>query len=112
MGYPGVPAAGSSYTERIRAVLFSFRRSGNPLGLFSPYRGTYSQHAYSAPVPWSTALPGDLVFYPGDSHVGIVGGRDENGDLLIIHCASGANNVVITGAGGFTSLARPTYFLY
>ena len=74
--------------------------------------GTYSQHAYSAPVPWSTALPGDLVFYPGDSHVGIVGGRDENGDLLIIHCASGANNVVITGAGGFTSLARPTYFLY
>ena len=74
--------------------------------------GTYSQHAYSAPVPWSTALPGDLVFYPGDSHVGIVGGRDENGNLLIIHCASGANNVVITGAGGFTSLARPTYFLY
>ena len=50
------------------------------------------------------------VFYPEDTHVGIVGGRDENGNLLIVHCASGANNVVITGASGFTSIARPTYF--
>lgn len=55
-------------------------------------------------------MPGDLVFYPGDSHVGIVGGRDANGNLLIIHCASGANNVVITGLQGFTSIGRPVYF--
>ena len=33
---------------------------------------------------WDEALPGDLVFYPEDSHVGIVGGRDESGNLLII----------------------------
>ena len=72
--------------------------------------GTYSQHAYCTPIAWSEAQPGDLVFYPGDSHVGIVGGRDENGNLLIIHCASGYNNVVITGLEGFTSIGRPEYY--
>ena len=41
-----------------------------------------------------------MVFYPGDSHVGIVGGWDEDGELLIIHCASSANNVVISGGMG------------
>mgnify|MGYP002990850916 CR=1 FL=1 len=54
--------------------------------------------------------PGDLVFYPDDEHVGIVGGRDESGDLLIIHCAYSANNVVITGADGFTSIGRPVFY--
>ena len=48
MEYPGVPAAGSSHTERIRTALFSFRRGGNPLGLFSPYRGGSS--AASVPI--------------------------------------------------------------
>ena len=37
-------------------------------------------------------------------------GRDESGNLLIIHCASGYNNVVITGIEGFTSIGRPVYF--
>ena len=72
--------------------------------------GAASQHTYCTPISWEEALPGDLVFYPGDSHVGIVGGRDENGNLLIIHCSSGANNVVITGLQGFTSIGRPVYF--
>ena len=72
--------------------------------------GAHAQHNYCDPISWEEALPGDLVFYPEDTHVGIVGGRDENGELLIIHCASGANNVVITGASGFTSVARPLYF--
>ena len=72
--------------------------------------GAASQHSYCTPILWSEAQPGDLVFYPGDSHVGIVGGRDESGNLLIIHCASGANNVVITGLQGFTSIGRPVYF--
>ena len=72
--------------------------------------GASSQHSYCTPISWSEALPGDLVFYPGDSHVGIVGGRDANGNLLIIHCASSANNVVITGASGFTSIGRPQYY--
>lgn len=72
--------------------------------------GAASQHSYCKTISWSQAQPGDLVFYPGDTHVGIVGGRDTNGNLLIIHCASGANNVVITGASGFTSIGRPQYF--
>ena len=72
--------------------------------------GAAAQHLYCAPISWDEAMPGDLVFYPEDSHVGIVGGRDENGDLLIIHCASGANNVVITGIEGFTAVGRPVYF--
>jgi hypothetical protein len=42
--------------------------------------------------------------------VGIVGGRDTNGELLIIHCASGYNNVVITGKEGFASIGRPQYY--
>ena len=72
--------------------------------------GASAQHRYCTAISWDEALPGDLVFYPEDSHVGIVGGRDENGNLLIIHCASGANNVVITGVDGFTSIGRPAYF--
>ena len=39
-----------------------------------------------------------------------LGGRDANGELLIIHCASGYNNVVITGKKGFTSIGRPQYY--
>ena len=72
--------------------------------------GAASQHNYCTDIPWFEAQPGDLVFYPGDTHVGIVGGWDENGNLLIIHCSSGRNNVVITGAGGFSSVARPVYY--
>ena len=54
--------------------------------------------------------PGDLVFYSGDDHVGIVGGWDENGNVLIIHSASGYNNVVITGKMDFRTAARPLYY--
>lgn len=61
-------------------------------------------------IALQNAIPGDLVFYDDDEHVGIVGGCDENGDLLIIHCASGYNNVVITGLEGFTSIGRPNYY--
>ena len=42
--------------------------------------------------------------------MGIVGGWDANGELLIIHCASGANNVVVTGKSGFASIGRPKYY--
>ena len=72
--------------------------------------GAASQHNYCTAISWDDALPGDLVFYPEDSHVGIVGGRDENGNLIIIHCASGYNNVVITGLEGFTSIGRPVFY--
>ncbi|MGO5114557.1 NlpC/P60 family protein [Candidatus Avoscillospira sp. LCP25S3_F1] len=72
--------------------------------------GAASQHGYCKPISWSEALPGDLVFYPGDSHVGIFVGKDESGSPLIIHCASSQNNVVLTGLQGFTSIGRPDCF--
>lgn len=41
------------------------------------------------------------MFYPEDSHVGTVGSWNEDGQLLIIHCASSYNNMVITKLGGY-----------
>ena len=72
--------------------------------------GATMQHSYCTNISWADAQPGDLVFYPDNSHVGIVGGKDANGELLIIHCASGYNNVVLTGLEGFTSIGRPQYY--
>ena len=72
--------------------------------------GATAQHSYCAPIAWGDAQPGDLVFYPGDSHVGIVCGFDSGGNIMVIHCASGANNVVVTGKSGFTSIGRAEYF--
>ncbi|MCI5898422.1 MAG: hypothetical protein MRZ82_05420 [Firmicutes bacterium] len=36
-----------------------------------------------------------LVFYPNDTHVGIVVGWDESGNILIVHCASGYNTEAV-----------------
>ena len=72
--------------------------------------GATAQHSYCTPIAWSDAQPGDLVFYPGDSHVGIVCGFDSSGNIMIIHCASGYNNVVVTGKAGFTTVARPEFY--
>ena len=72
--------------------------------------GATAQHSYCTPIDWSDAQPGDLVFYPEDSHVGIVCGFDSSGNIMVIHCASSENNVVVTGKSGFTSIGRPEYF--
>lgn len=113
-----VTAAGSSTTGTFRpygldcsgyADWVFFNASGGDY-IIGHGGGAHAQHTYCTDISWDEALPGDLVFYPEDTHVGIVGGRDEAGNLLIIHCASGANNVVITGLSGFTSIGRPLYF--
>ena len=72
--------------------------------------GAASQHTYCEDISWDEAQIGDLAFYPDDEHIGIVAGWDENGNILIVHCASGYNNVVITGKEGFVSIGRPLYF--
>jgi len=72
--------------------------------------GAHAQHTYCTAITWAEAKPGDLVFYPEDSHVGIVGGWDADGNILIIHCAYGYNNVVITKQEGFTTIGRPLYY--
>ena len=59
-------------------------------------------------VSQADALPGDLALYPDASHVGMVVGRNEAGKLLVCHCSSGQNNVVITefAVSGFTVVGR------
>ena len=113
-----VTAAGSGSTGTVRPfgldcsgfVDCSFYNATN--GSYYPGRGggAATQHSYCTNISWNDAQPGDLVFYPDDSHVGIVGGKDADGNLLIVHCSGGANGVVITGAAGFTSVARPECF--
>lgn len=113
-----VTAAGSGSTGTVRPfgldcsgfVDWSFYNATN--GAYLPGRGggAATQHSYCTDISWSEAQPGDLVFYPGDTHVGIVGGRDTGGNLLIVHCSGGANSVVITGSAGFTAVARPDCF--
>ena len=113
-----VTAAGSGSTGTIRPfgldcsgfVDWTFYNATN--GSYYPGRGggAATQHSYCTNIAWNDAQPGDLVFYPDDSHVGIVGGRDADGNLLIVHCSGGANGVVITGSAGFTVVARPDCF--
>lgn len=108
-----VTAAGSRTTGTIRP--YGMDCSGfvdwvfnNALGYVIGHGGgAHMQHTYCTPISWSEALPGDLVFYPGDSHVGVFVGVDASGNPLIIHCASSQNNVVLTGLQGFISIGRP-----
>ncbi len=72
--------------------------------------GVASQRAQCGEISWDEALPGDLVFYSDDSHIGIVAGKDQLGNLQIIHCASAANNVVITGKENFEIVGRPNFY--
>ncbi len=69
--------------------------------------GTQGQIAKCTRISWDSAQPGDLAFLSDLSHVGIVAGKDENGNILVIHCSSGANNVVITTISIFGFAARP-----
>ena len=113
-----VTAAGSGSTGTVRPfgldcsgfVDWTFYNATD--GSYYPGRGggAATQHSYCTNISWGDAQPGDLVFYPDDSHVGIVGGRDADGNLLIVHCSGGANGVVITGSAGFTVVARPDFF--
>ena len=113
-----VTAAGNSTTGTYRPygldcsgfVDWVFYNATNGSYIIGHGGGATMQHSYCTDISWEDARPGDLVFYPDNSHVGIVGGRDANGELLIIHCASGYNNVVITGKEGFTSVGRPQYY--
>lgn len=113
-----VTAAGSSTTGTYRPygldcsgfVDWVFYNATNGSFIIGHGGGATMQHSYCTDISWADAQPGDLVFYPDNSHVGIIGGRDANGELLIIHCASGANNVVITGTSGFSSIGRPVYY--
>lgn len=71
--------------------------------------GAESQYSFCDDIPWDSAQPGDLVFYPDCEHVGIVV-KNDSGSLTVIHCASGYDNVVITQreeGNGFAFVGRP-----
>ncbi len=72
--------------------------------------GATMQHENCQDISWDAALPGDLVCHPDNSHVGIVAGRDEDGNLRVIHCAFSYDGVVVTGVNGFTAVGRPFYY--
>lgn len=114
-----VTAPGNSTTGTFRPygldcsgfVDWTFYNASSGTYVLSHGGGAMMQHSYCSSIDWADALPGDLVFYPGDSHVGIVAGRDDSSNLLIIHCASGYNNVVITDLVEFTDIAKPSFFV-
>lgn len=113
-----VTAAGSSTTGTVRPfgldcsgmVDWVFYNQSGGQYVIGHGGGATAQHSYCTPIDWSDAQPGDLVFYPEDSHVGIICGFDSSGNIMIIHCASGYNNVVVTGKAGFTTVGRPEYY--
>ena len=113
-----VTAAGSSTTGTVRPfgldcsgmVDWVFYNQSGGQYVIGHGGGATAQHSYCTPIDWSDAQPGDLAFYPEDSHVGIVCGFDNSGNIMIIHCASGYNNVVVTGKAGFTTIGRPEYY--
>lgn len=110
-----VTAAGSPSSGTIRAfgldcsgfVSWAFNNSGMYVG-----DGTYGQRDRSTLVSASTVQAGDLAFLPSYSHVGIVVGQDTSGNILVIHCSSSANNVVLSTASsvGFTVFRRPNCY--
>ncbi len=89
-------------------VTWSFINSGfsaNSIG-----HGTQGQIAKCSRISWSNAQAGDLAFYGDLSHVGIIAGKDASGNILVIHCSSSNNNVVITTNSGFGFAARPSCY--
>ncbi len=112
-----VTAAGSPSSGTLRAygldcsgfVTWAFNNSG--MG-YAVGHGTYGQRDASVQVTASTVQAGDLCFLPSYSHVGIVVGKDTGGNILVIHCSSGANNVVVSTASsvGFTIFRRPNCY--
>lgn len=76
--------------------------------------GTANQFPKSTAITWAEAQPGDLAFFSppgGGNHVGIVVGRQSDGSLLICHCSSSKNNVVVSvavqGKTSFKYIRRP-----
>lgn len=74
--------------------------------------GAATQHNHCTDISWAEAKPGNLAFYPDDSHIRIVVGRSDTGGIMVAHCSSGHDNVVVTdcAVSGFTDIGRPDIF--
>lgn len=108
-----VTSPGSSSTGTIRPfgldcsgfVTWVFVNAGLPAESIESTigHGTTAQWNVSTSIPASTARLGDLAFLatPGTrkvNHIGIVVGRNADGQILVVHCSAGANNVSIATA--------------
>jgi len=120
-----VAAAGSDDTGSIRAYgldcsgfiswayINGYRNASmqNVIG-----QGTQDQWNKSTAIDESEAQPGDLVFLqiPNDAsinHVGIIVGKNDNGDWVVIHCNASDDGVVMQEAysAGFRYIRSPAY---
>lgn len=77
--------------------------------------GAANQYANCHKLSWNEAIPGDLAFFKGCSHVGIIIGKKANGNLLIAHCSSSKNDVVVSECSGpkdngFLMVGRPYFY--
>lgn len=80
--------------------------------------GVTAQWNHSTSIPESIVQAGDLAILAVPytrkvNHIGIVVGKNEDGHILVAHCTSGANNVVVTTAEstGFVYFRRPAVLM-
>lgn len=119
-----VTSPGSSTTGTYRPfgldcsgyVTWVFYNMGLPLETIG--HGTTAQWNHSSSIPESIVEPGDFAILAVPysrkvNHIGIVVGRDEDGNILVAHCTASYNNVVITTASetGFMHFRRPAVLL-
>lgn len=74
--------------------------------------GVRDQYAHCTPIAWNALQPGDLVFFPDLSHIGIMAGWSREQTVVVIHCSRSLGGVVVTRDGaqaGFTQAARPVH---
>ena len=119
-----VTSAGSSTTGTMRPfgldcsgyVTWVFYNMGLPLETIE--HGVTAQWNHSTSIPESIVEPGDLAILAVPytrkvNHIGIVVGKNDEGKILVAHCTSGANNIVITTAEstGFVHFRRPAVLM-
>ncbi|MCQ4864947.1 CHAP domain-containing protein [Pseudoflavonifractor phocaeensis] len=84
---------------------WTFRNAGLPSA------GHWYIETNCTETTWEQAKPGDIAFWPDNSHVGLVVGRDESGHVLVVHCSYGLNTVAISDrAIGFTKVGKPELY--
>ncbi len=79
--------------------------------------GTSEQWEKANVVSETDAQPGDLVFQSGpeagsNNHVGIICGKTDDGDWIVVHCSSGKNGVTVGEAysAGFRYIRQPDFY--
>ena len=119
-----VSSAGSPTTGTIRPfgldcsgyVTWAFCNAAGTADAVNVIRhGARNQYAASHKIEWNSAQPGDVALFKDCSHIGIVIGKKPNGNIIIAHCSSSRNNVVVDEysgpkANGFCMIGRPRFY--